>query len=260
MPLSFGAVLPPFDEFRNLLIPQNGTSLAPEGERERRIAMTIPIALALAALLQAPAPKDDGPHFTLGAQARLTAPDGTVTNPDYFVEEITYGDLFDAGQGFRLELGLLWSAGKDWSIGPLLAVGFDDYGGSRVTDGVGDTIDPEDLEAFSVLAGFRGVYHPAGGLVLDFRAALGAVTWSDVDALFTVGGTPIPDVSFLSGTTAFSFELGTRIGYRVGPAILDLGFAMTISGGPDRGSDVNDVIDPSAFLGLSVELGVEFVF
>ena len=207
-----------------------------------------------------PATDDAGPRFTLAALARVTLADGTVSEPTLFDDEVAYSDLFDPGVGFRLELGVLWGPKQGWSIGPFLAIGLDEYGGSSFTDSAGDSIEPEDLEAWTVLAGFRGVYSDSEGLFADLRGALGVVAWSDVDATFVLGGSPIPGVALFDGVTRLAFELGTRVGYRTGPVAFLLGIGMTIAGGPSRGSDVSDVVDPGPVVGFAFELGVEIGF
>ena len=203
---------------------------------------------------------DDHLAVTVGVWGRASFIEGTVLEAFPFDEDVTYGDLFDTGLGVRLEAGLLWSVDRRWRLGPFVTFGLDKFGGSRETDSAGDSIEPDDLQATSILAGFRGVYGEAAGFWGDVRASLGAVRWSDVDATFVVSGTPVGGVSFLNGETRAAFDLGVRGGYRAGPVSFGAGLGTWFAGGPGRGSDVTDVVDPSAVVGFYLELGLDVGF
>ena len=203
----------------------------------------------------------EAPRFTIGVHGRLVYPDGTITNPDYaFVQEVDFSDLFEDGEGIRLELGLLWTLDADWSLGAYLVIGVDSFEGKTFVDNVGDEIKTRNMDARSFLIGFRGVYGGSDGPFVDLRTALGLVSWEDVRADFTVGGTSYPGISFFEATSQFAFELGVRVGYRAGIVAFTFGLGMTVSGGPERGSDVTDVIDPSSVLSVALELGIELIF
>ncbi len=218
----------------------------------------------LPTLLGAPLPQTlrsgSGPSFTLGLWGRWSVIDGMVVDGFPFDEDVTYGDLFGAGIGFRGEAGLLWRLSRDWRAGPLLSIGVDRFEGEKDTDSAGDTLEPEDLEARSLLVGFRSLFEGPTGFWADGRVLMGAVRWSDVDATFTISGVTIDGVSFFESGTRFAFELGVRGGYRTGAVGFSLGLGLNFQGGPERGADVSDIVDPSTVVGAFLELGVDVAF
>jgi hypothetical protein len=223
------------------------TSVAPPGE------------LSLDRPCRRENPADDM-VLTLGAWGRLTAIDGTVIDNFPFDADVEYGDLFDPGVGIRLEAGLLWTLDPGWEAGLLVTFGFDRFHGARAFDSAGDSLEPEDLEAVTILVGFRGIYFDPSGFWADARFLVGAVRWSDVDATFVLGGTPTSGVAFFDEVTRFALELGLRSGFQAGPLLLGLGVGFTVQGGPSRGSDVGHEVDPTAVLSGYLELGIEAGF
>ena len=191
--------------------------------------------------------------ISFGLRGRVTFMDGFVA------DDLSFSDLFDPGWGLRAESSFLWTLGPGWQVGPLLNLGWDRYDGNRDTDIFGDSLEPEDLDAFTALVGVRSVYRDPWGFRMEGYASMGAIYWSDVDATFVLSGVTETGVRFFDAITRFAFEMGGRLGWDWGAAALDLGFGLNFQGGPSRG-EVSPIVDPEEMVGFYFDAGLEVRF
>jgi len=184
---------------------------------------------------------------------------GRVSFPgdsDVTVDGVTYEELFDPGLGFSFEGDVLIELEHGWSVGGYLSVGWDSFLGVRNTDDFGDTLEPDRMDLFSVIAGGKAMGSFDSLFFWEGRAGLGLVHYSAVKADFIISGTPSPDLEFFKASDRAVFEMGGRIGMGTPHFAVDLGMGFRIMGGPGRGKDVTNFIDPEPLVTFMIELGM----
>jgi hypothetical protein len=200
--------------------------------------------------LQELAPR--GTEVWLSATLRFASMVGEV-DPNVPVD---YEDFFDGGVGLGLEARLLWKSRPDWKLGIYSVLSWDSYEGSPFSDVAGDTLEPDTMDVSSWLFGFKAIHTFGESFHLDLHAAIGFVTYSDVDGTFTTGGVPTPAKVFKQ-TTAGAFDWGARLGLG-GPRVFgEIGLGFTIQGAPD---DADFAFDSSAPLVGVFDLGIGIRF
>ncbi len=177
--------------------------------------------------------------------------DGDVTR-----DHVTWSDLFDPGLGVSLEGDVLINVVHEWSVGPYVSVGWDTFNGVRNVDDVGDTLDPGPMRMVTVIAGakWQGWFDPM--FFWEGRIGLGMVHYDAVKADFILGGVLFDNQEFFKASNRGVFELGGRVGFGTPPLAVDLGMGFRIMGGPGRGKDVTNFIDPDPLVTFMLELGV----
>lgn len=228
------------------------------------------VALAFAIALVQPFADDPGQDFSaerpqgksefhLGALGRVTFLSGPIVVGSPFGGDLDFDRFFDVGLGARAEVGITWVSSPEWSLGPWISLGWDDFPGRTYTDPFGDTLTPDGMAAFRWLVGFRALQR-GSILELDWRVLLGAVTWSDVSATTVLSGVPTAGISFLRGSTEVTLEAALRIGYRADKILISLGATFALEGPPHRGSDVGSAVDPAFAVEIALDFGIEARF
>ncbi|HLF92614.1 MAG TPA: hypothetical protein VJB14_04080 [Planctomycetota bacterium] len=175
---------------------------------------------------------------------------------DVTQDGVTYADLFDPGLGFSVEGDVLVDMTHDWSVGGYVSVGWDTFVGVREVDDFGDTLEPDTMELFSAIAGAKAVGTFDPHFFWEGRVGLGVVHYDAVEADFILSGTTFADQEFFRTSDRAVFELGGRIGMGTPHVAIALGMGFRIMGGPSRGKDVTNFIDPDPLVTFMLELGV----
>jgi hypothetical protein len=177
-----------------------------------------------------------------------------------------WSDFFKVGVGGSLEFDLLWedpAIPDAWVMGVYGTIGVDSFLGQKATDDRGASIDPENLQVFSLLVGPKVVKHFGGGFFVDGRLGMGMVHYSGVDAdvhIFSVFPPSSMDYrgEFLASTATFGMELGFRGGLRSGSMSFVVGAACRVLAGAERGDNVQ--LSPNTLLAVGLDLGIELGF
>lgn len=200
--------------------------------------------------LQEVAPR--GTEVWLSATLRFASMVGEV---DPFIP-VDYEDFFDPGVGLGLEARLLWKSSPEWKLGIYSVLSWDSYDGTPVMDITGDTLEPDTMDVSSWLFGFKAIHSFAESFHVDLHAAIGFVTYSDVDGTFTTGGVAVP-VKVFKQTTTGAFDWGARLGIS-GPRVFgEIGLSFTIQGAPD---DADFTFDSTGPLVAVFDLGIGLKF
>lgn len=188
---------------------------------------------------------------------------GRVSFPgdsDVTQDGVTYGDLFDPGLGFSIEGDFLVNLAHDWSVGGYLSIGWDTFQGVRNIDDFGDTLEPDTMDLFSVIAGGKAMGTFDRLFFWEGRIGLGYVHYDAVKADFILSGIPYRNQEFFKASDRAVFEMGGRIGMGTPHFGVDLGMGFRVMGGPSRGKDVTNFIDPEPLVTFMLELGVMIRF
>jgi hypothetical protein len=182
------------------------------------------------------------------------------SDSDVTRDGVTFAELFDPGLGFGVEADLLTVVDREWSVGGYLSVGWDRFDGVRNVDDFGDTLEPDSMDLLTVLAGAKilGQFDPF--FFWEGRMGLGWVHYDAVKADFILGGTRFPDQEFLKASDRLAFELGGRIGMGTQHFAVDFGMGFRVMGGPGRGKDTTNFIDPDPLVTFILELGLMLRF
>lgn len=190
-------------------------------------------------------------ELQLDAVGRVSALSGEM---DPFIP-VDYEDVFGTGLGVAVEGALLFDL-RDVHVGPYLSVGWDTWEGERDTDIFGDSLEPEDLDAFTVLAGVKGQWRLHPLFHVDAHAGIGSVSWSDTDAVLTLSGVS-SEVRLFDRSTRFAFDFGLRAGVGNDRLFAELGLGFRAMGHP-RDGDLDLLLDDPAAVAFEFGAGVRF--
>jgi len=194
----------------------------------------------------------DPGYVFLGVLGRMTSLSG-----DWYdgpLEEDNYGDLFQSGTGVVGEIGGMLVYREDWRVGLYLSFGWDNYKGETISSPGGD-ITADDMEILTGLLGARGMFHFAELLYLEGHIAGGVAYYQAVDA--TQGGV---SGELFAASAMPAVEVGARFGIELVVVQFEIGIGYRIQGGPKRGEDTTNMVDPQYMSCLFFELGAALRF
>lgn len=166
-----------------------------------------------------------------------------------------WADLFDTGAGLGGEIAWMWNRGGQHG-GVYLGIGFDRYDGERLVDDVGDTLETDDLEIVSLLAGVKVMAFHRAGWTLELRAGGGPALFGSVDADATFGGIPFTNLELYERTVVGAGEAAVRLGW--GP--IQVGVGGRYLAPPKVGDDFLNDVDPDPSLTVFVEAAIHLRF
>jgi hypothetical protein len=116
------------------------------------------------------------------------------------------------------------------------------------------------MDLFTVIVGAKslGMFDPL--FFWEGRIGLGLVHYDAVKADFVLGGTSFPNQEFFRATDRAVFEIGGRVGVGNQHVSGDFGMGFRIMGGPARGKDVTNFIDPDPLFTFMIEIGLSVRF
>jgi hypothetical protein len=219
--------------------------------------------------------------FNLAAMGRYTLPYGPIENSDaYFVDigvvvipdHLRYNDLFPYSMGFGVEIDLTLDPSgsafdspryaKDAVMGGYVALQADILRGDRLEDDDGNVIEPDDMEIYSALIGFKVAQSMGEGILGEMRIGIGASYSPSVNATF--GSLLVPDAGsgeLFEETWHFLFESRIHAGYRLGPLAIIGGVGGRIMTAPKEGDGVTvGSLSPGLMFLIDFDLGVELGF
>ena len=173
-----------------------------------------------------------GPEASVEFFGRISAFTGEVDSNI----AVDYDDLFGTGYGFILKGSLHWDL-EDLHLGPYVSVGWDQYSGKSHTDGLGDTLEADNLEMLTVLAGLKLDQALDYGLYWGGHIGLGLAQTSSVDGGLTLSGIPL-QVEIFKKTAVYAFDIGFHGGYSADSIYVEMGVGVSLQGSPDE-SDLN---------------------
>lgn len=166
------------------------------------------------------------------------------------LEDDDYGDLFKPGTGVVVEVGGLLPYRELWRVGMYLSGGWDTYEGDSIPGPGGSRIEPDDLEVYTVLLGFRAMFRFAGLFFVEAHAAAGAAYYRDVSV--TTAGVR---GELFAASAVPAGEGGVRFGLEVAFLEAEIGVGYRFQGGPSRGDEAGPAVDPDPMRCLVFELG-----
>jgi hypothetical protein len=199
--------------------------------------------------------------FPMGSLGGVTASVGGT--PVTVQNSIGYDDLFDSGVGVAIGLDILFPQGQMTNerrptlyTGGYLSVGWDQFGGNRVSDGLGNSIDAEDLWVESFLLGFKARLALQENTFLSAQIGAGGLHYAAVDA--TVTGAATGPVRLFEADWSAAFEGRVRVAWQFGRLGLFAGTGVRIINGPQEGPGVD--FSPGMLWLWDFELGLDVAF
>ncbi len=166
------------------------------------------------------------------------------------LDEDDYGDLFEPGFGFLVELGGMIEYRQDWRVGLYLAFGMDTYEGDEVRTTTGVRLEPDDMTIYTGLAGFRAMLHFAEIMFVEAHIAGGATYSDEVRArMGTIEG------ELFDRSLKPVVEVGARFGIELVYIQFEVGAGYRLQDGPEPGENASDNVDPELMGGFFIELG-----
>jgi hypothetical protein len=191
--------------------------------------------------------------ITLTMLGRASSLGGDV-EPDL---ALSYRDLFDSGAGIVFEGAFLWHMNPFWKFGPYASIGWNAYGGERFVDAIGDSLEADNLYTFDFLVGAEGQYAFGPHFHFDLHAAIGVVSYSKVDGILTLSGTP-QGVEIFEETSVLAFDFGARLGLDITRFFfLEAGFGLRAQGAPAE-ADFDFAPDPPTMAAFEFGGGFRF--
>lgn len=184
------------------------------------------------------------------------------SSSDVTVDHLWYSDFFKEGYGVSGEFDLLSYLSPSWAVGGYLSVGWDSFNGQRLNFINGDFAEADHMDLTTVMVGAKVVQRFSPYFLWDGHMGIGmvhygAVNWSGFDT--SVPG-PFTNEQLFSATNTMVGEFAGRIAFGVPSFEVDFGMGFRIMGGPNRGRDVNNNIDPDIFSTFMLELGLTVRF
>jgi hypothetical protein len=246
-----------------------------------KIVMGALTLVLLASAASAQEVRIGGPERDLGlgvaAHGRLAIPFGPADGDVRFVaggggavvvidEHLSWAELFRPGWGGEVELDLFLGSSRDSVFGPeasfrygvYAALGVDHFEGDRESDGLGNSIETDDLDMATAIVGGKLVSSLGDGSRVDGRFGLGVVRYSDVDATFSGSGLGPVETEFLDETWTLVGECRFHWGVEIGPLSLVLGLGFRAQLPPGEGASVD--LSGGPFFTFDGDVGLELAF
>jgi hypothetical protein len=214
--------------------------------------------------------RDDELNVGFAARLRFTIPFGAADHsyssyyPYYYVDHyLSWADFFNPGWGFEMEADIyLNNAGSRrtpgfyYGIAVLFQV--DQYYGSNVHDGHGDTLSVGDMTTGSIQVGGKVVQTLSNNFFYGGMIALGAVHYSEVDGTFSGPLFAQFRDRIFRDTWTFASSFRADGGYRIGALAIVAGLGFRIMAPPSEGTHLS--LNSGAFWTFDMDLGLELGF
>jgi hypothetical protein len=205
-------------------------------------------------------PKGARPDTLLygAATLRFTFPGGKVASEAENGK--IYGNFFDTGIGFGVQVNHLWRISPTLDLGPYIEVDYDTFGGLLSTNGIDTVFKPDTMSTLRTLMGakIRNEWGSDGTWFGECFLGIGAIFYPSVNAT-TIDPAGDGRGELFSSKTAFALDLGGNLGLVVSSRFdLLICLMLEINGGPGQGKDISFTTSGSRRPGTMINGGLNF--
>lgn len=214
--------------------------------------------------------------FNVAAHGRLSLPFGAAGDVDAIVigntvivfDHLRYNELFDPGFGASTEVDILFATSRgghgamdsDVRVGGYAALQGTWFDGQKETDEFGNSIEPEEMVLYSVLAGIKVAGRVSSTAFGELRIGFGMTRYEEVTATLRAPGGPGREETLIEQSERFTFESRMHGGVRFGPIAFVAGMGVRAIAGAESASNSVVEFDPQTLWILDFEVGIEIGF